>query len=187
MAVETSIVVEFGDSGGDPGSVVVELDNQHPANLTDTGEVKSSFSPADRPVIIINHPSDVVITNVKSTDGIVTKIGSNQHRTRRNDYLFTLPSTENTISYSGVTGFNVTWYGNQSDITLDPVTGVLCPDSTKEAVQQLPCYGTFEYGVVFQSQYQLTPPPLTIGPDDTYTIYIVVYADVVGGFTGWLK
>ena len=175
MAVEASVVIELGNDVSS-GSVVVEMDEQHINNQDEEGELKSSFTPQEFPVILIHHNDLVEITNVKCTHGSVELIGINKYRTRETDALFTSQDTEISISYSGVQGNSLAWewFGNEANPYLS-VNNIKLYDTGSV----LPAYGHTVFEVRFNEQWMLTPPPISLGEDETYTIYIVIYARAV--------
>lgn len=179
MAVEASIVVEFGDEDASNSSLKIEIDDQHENNqyTDDDGEIQvySSFAPDGEPVIIIHHDSTVQITDVKSTDGSMEKIGSNVSRTRESDSVFTSSTTEVDTGYVGMTGLSAEWFGNSCSVSIDSdeTTTIVTSSGT------YPAYGNLSFNVTFQEQWKITPPSMELDDDESYTIYIVVYVESV--------
>lgn len=172
MAVEASIIVEFG-KGAATGFVAIELDGEHPNNLDSAGKVKSSFSLSDSPVFLIQYdPVKIKITGVKSTNGSVSRLRLNVSRPRKIQLLFTTPDTTINLSYQGVTTADYTWFGN---VGIPYITN----NSFKLSGGIIPCSAQASYNVTFQEQWMLSPPNLTLTADETYTIYVVVYAEVI--------
>lgn len=171
MGVEASVVVEFGESVTDTGgTVVIELDDENSNNLNSEGEVKSTFLPEEQPVFIINHSDDLIVSDVRCTDGSIAQTGSNQLRSREEDVLFTKINEDTSLKYAGVDSANFSWRGN---------TGYV---SVSDSVLKLesgtyPCAGTTSFNVLFQKEYMLTPPVLDLGPDESYEITVVVYME----------
>lgn len=179
MATETSIIIEFGEDITDDTigtTVTAEIDDQHEANLDSDGEVKSTFDPEDMPVILIHHGANVQIDKVVCTSGSVTKIGSNKTRVKEDTVTLTsADDDEHTLSYANVNGYNsLEWFGNTANITIED--SLIVPGNGT-----YPCHGNIEFDVVFQHQYQLIPPTLELGADETYEIVIVIYASIIGG------
>jgi len=177
MSIETSIVVEFGDDVADAATdvVVVELDDlDEDNNLDSDGELKSSFLPDERPVILIHHANTVVIDSVKCTHGSVAKIGNSQIRTREITTLFTAESSDESLNYASVNSLSsILWFGNSGSLQIT--------DSLITIESGIfPCLAKIEYPVLFQEQWQLIPPSLTLTEDETYEIRIVVYASLIG-------
>lgn len=172
MAVEASVVIEF--LGADEvsedvsGIIVVELDTEHDNNLDSDDNAKSSFGPDDEPVFLIHHDNTIDIVRVECTDGRVNQIGSNISQMRTLEALFPKVDDEISLSYFNPTDLDETWYGNIGEIHIDDQKLVAYGGD-------FPCYCTAEFNVVFEEQWQLTPPPLELGEDETYTIYVVVY------------
>lgn len=170
MAVEASIIVEFGDDvAAASANVIIEIDDEHQNNLDEEGEAKS-FAPGDNPVFLIHHDTSVEITDVRCTNGSVFQIGINTiiSRPRETDVLFTLISSDVSIPYSSGFDLNVEWFGNMASVDLSG-QNVIARNGT------FPCYGNAEFNVIFNRQYQLNPPLLDLQDDETYTIYVVVY------------
>lgn len=173
MAVQTSIVVEFGDSTPtDDDVVIIELDENESSNLDSDGEVKSVFLPTESPIIMIHHASTVQINAVKTTNGVLTALSGNVQRVRESDFLITEQTTTETLNYAGINSFRTTkFYGNQCGLSV--ANSVV---STNGGVY--PCKVDVSFNVLFQHRYRLTPPYLSLSGDETYPIVIVVYASV---------
>lgn len=171
MGVEASVVVEFGESVTDTGgTVVIELDDENSNNLNSEGKVKSTFLPGEQPVFIINHSDDLVVADVRCTDGSIAQTGSNQTRSREDEVLFTKIGDDTTLQYAGIDSASFEWRGNTGNV------------SVSESVLKLesgsyPCAGTTSFNVLFQKEYMLTPPSLDLSPDESYEISIVVYME----------
>lgn len=174
MSIETSIVVDFGDDvAGSSDTVVIELDPEDENNLVN-GELKSQFAPGEQPVFILNHANSVIIDRVACTHGFISDITPAAGRTINKDQsaLFTSLESDHTIGYANVEGLtSEVWYGNTAAISL---TDSLLSTSGGT----YPALSKIEYNVLFQKQYQLIPPSLSLGADETYEIVIVVYASV---------
>ncbi len=172
MAVEASIIVEFG-KGVAAGSVIIELDGKHPNNLDSSGKAKTSFNTGDKPVFLIQYdPAKVKISSVKSTNGDTARLGLNIARSRKMSLLFTTLSTKVGLSYTGVSSASYTWFGNTGRVSIANNSFVISGGT-------LPCYCEATYNVDFQEQWQLNPPILDLAADETYTIYVVVYVEVI--------
>ncbi len=174
MAVEASIVVVFGEGvDEDSQSVSVEIDDTHPNNLDDEGEVKSSFLPTDNPVFLIHHDTDVRVTGVKCTDGTVTKLASNVSRTREvQNQLFALVTTKMQLSYFNINSISVTWWGNEANLDIN--NSKIIPSNGT-----FPCLADLSFSVKFNEQWKLSPPALSLKEDETYTIMVVVYMEKI--------
>ncbi len=175
MAVETSIIVEFGDQKAESASIVVEIDDLHPNNLDIKGDVKSSFHPTEFPVFLIHHDTDIEITGVLCTHGEVIQIGVDQTRSRSLEAVFTTlldTATEDdnkiSIGYSNVVLDTEEWYGNIGNININE--GDLCCNGGI-----IPCFVKVDFSVVFQEQWKLSPPDIELAEDETYTVYVVIY------------
>ena len=173
MGVEASVIIEFEGADADDisGTILVELDDEHSNNLDSDGNVKSSFAPEEEPVFIIHHDDTIEIIGVECTDGRVTNITSifSILRSRTFADVFTSIDTEISLSYFGADDLDETWYGNQGDIYIDGMT-------VKATDGEFPCYCIATFTVPFNQRWQLTPPPLDLVDDETYTIYVVIYA-----------
>lgn len=171
MAVEASVIIDFEGTSADEvsGTILVELDDEHPNNLNADGELKSSFSPDDTPVFLVHHDNTIEITDIRCTDGTLDSLGTNVRRTREVNAVFTRVDTEVSLSYYGVTSVVTEWFGNVGVTHVNGMNWI-----ANNGV--FPCYCEGEISVLFNLQYQLTPPPLTLAGDETYTIYVVVYA-----------
>ncbi len=190
MGVEASIIVKFGDDSED-GIVIVEIDDQHEANLDYDGNLKTNFSPTDKPVLIIHHEPDVIITDILCTDGKVSNIKlstTNLLRSRSDDYVFVekwsssdLVVNSQSFNYYDAIKDDIIWYGNTGEVYIvSAYDNRLETGATVELSDgEIPCACTLTYTVEFQEQFQLTPPPLELAEDETYTIHVVIYAKKV--------
>lgn len=174
MGVEASVIVVFdSDSSSSTHGVSVELDDLHPNNLNDDGDVKSSFLPTDQPVFIIHHDTDVMITDVKCTDGTVVQLASDLFRDRSSEKeLFPLITSAVSLSYANINSISSEWFGNSaalsiSDSEIIPTSGTF------------PCLADLSYSVKFNEQWKLIPPSLSLAEDETYTIVVVIYMEEV--------
>lgn len=174
MGVEASIIVEFDDDiSEDAQNVSVELDDSHPNNLDEDGDLKSNFLPTDNPVFLIHHDTDIRITAVKSTDGTVTKLDTNVTRSRTSEgELFPLSTSKLSLPYFNINSISSVWYGNSANLSVD--------DSEVSSVSgTFPCYGDISYNVRFNEQWKLTPPSMSLGEDESYNIAVVIYMENV--------
>lgn len=184
MAIETSIVVEFGeDVPSEEDTLVIELDPTDTAGialdnnleLDSNGDwqLKSTFAPTDHPVFIVNHSSTVQIDNVKATSGTISNPADNISISKTEDFLFTGATDEkHTLNYAGVQSGTPVWHGNSA--TLDITDSIATVSGAT-----YPAICTVTFPVIFQKQYQLTPPSMTLSPGDSYKITIVVYASII--------
>ena len=175
MAVEASVIIDFGDSDDDDvsGTIVVELDDTHSNNLDFEGNLKSSFAPDDKPVFVIHHDDTIEITGVSCTDGNVYDIGSDVILPREIDAVFTKVGTKVSLYYADVVDIDETWYGNIVSFYLDSLNNL---DLVSDVDGVYPSYCKITFNVNFQQQWRLDPPPLVLDDDETYIIYVVVYA-----------
>lgn len=178
MAVEASIIVEFGE-GAEDSNVAIEIDDAFITNLDREGNLKSTFHPTDNPVFLIHHGSDVQVASVSSTDGELEKIGINQLRIRETGALFTTPfvlatEDDNTVStgYVDIVIDEVVCYGNQGSVYSDK-------GDIKSSSGKIPFYCDIDFSVLFNEQWRLFPPDLELDDDETYIIYVVIYVDKV--------
>lgn len=171
MAVEASIVVDFGDGApGDDELVVVEFNEDHSNNLDSDGEVKNSFRPGEQPVFMVNHSPALRIESVKCTDGSVRLSGNNLTKERDKEVLFTTLESKDSLGYSEPVLTTIEWFGNTGNLIIN--------NSQAELVTgTIPCLGHVTYDVVFNSEYILTPPTLSLEGDETYKIVVVIYME----------
>ena len=179
MAIEASIVVEFGTSDpSDDDILVIELDDKHPNNLDSDDKVKSQFSPgppADKPVFLIHHAPTVEITEIVLSSGSINLIGSSIKRDRELDLQWINDEENPSTGYWEPTlnSGDITFYGNSFPVKVD---GTKIVPST---VGKYPAVAKATVEVNFNWQYMLTPPSMTLADDETYPISIVVYAKVI--------
>lgn len=173
MAVETSIVVEFGDATpGESDIVVVEFNEDHANNLNSSGDIKSTFAVGEQPVFMVHHSSLLRIDSVRATHGSVNLIGNNLTKEREKEVLFPTLETEESLSYASPVLTSQEWYGNEGNLVITGNQAVLTGGI-------IPCLGDITFNVVFNAQYMLIPPPLTLAADETYKIVIVIYMERV--------
>lgn len=172
MGVETSIVVEFTDGTVDD-SVVVELDDMHPNNLSSDGIVKSSFSATDEPVFLIHHNSTVRVIDCLCTYGSVSQTSLDEYRLREStSILFTTEDSTEALPYGGINEITSTVYGNPTTLLVD--------DSSVSFVSgSIPCIFDVSYQVKFSEQWQLTPGPIVLKKDEVFLIGVVVYMEKI--------
>lgn len=173
MAVEASIILEFGDVDETTAGISIEIDEEFSGNLDSDGNVKSSFSPNDTPVFLIHHSNLVRIAAVKSTDGIVSMLGTDLPRIRDSEALFTTEDTEINLGYSNPSSLSVEWRGSTTAVTLNGSNVIATSSET------FPCVCDTTFQVVFNEQWMLTPPSMTLSDDESYIIYVVVYVENV--------
>ncbi len=181
MGIEASVIIDFGEGSDEEpsGTISVEFDEEHPNNLDSDGNLKSSFAPEEQPVFIIHHDNTLAIIDVKCTDGRVDKLLGVKDlivRERSVDCVFPKVDTKVGLSYYGVNDLDETWYGNIGKIVLDGMNVLV-------RVGIFPCYCTAIFNASFVEQWQLTPPPLDLEEDETYTIYVVVYVKAQSPWT----
>lgn len=173
MAVETSIVVQFGTGVTGVGDIaIIEFDPEHENNLNTDGDVKSTFEPDDRPVFLVHLASHLQITDIKCTHGSVMEIGRNLIQQRENSSLFNLEGSVNSYGYALATNLASEWYGNVG-VPVINASGIELDGGAT------PCYGDFTFDVNFDRQYMLVPPTLNLVGDETYSIYCVIYVDAI--------
>jgi hypothetical protein len=173
MAVEASIVVQFIDSTtSETGNVIVELDPTHINNLDSDDELKSTFDPTDEPVFLVHHNDKVYVDSVACTYGSVVDLGDNKTREQEIEVFFS-NDEEITISYSDPSLKSIEWYGNSCTFVIDG--NVLTPNASGT----FPCLGDAIFNVLYNKQYKLIPPSLTLGADETYKIIVVIYMGVL--------
>jgi len=174
MAVETSIVVEFGEDIPSVSDVVIiELDPTHENNLNSDGDLKSTFAPGEMPVFILQYSDNVVIDRVACTHGSIALINNNITVEKEDSFVLTSDETTQTLSYVNIDAFtSEIFYGNSGVVAI--ADSVMTTPSGS-----YPCLCDVTFDAVFQLQYQLTPPSLSLDADETYKIVIVVYASIV--------
>lgn len=170
MAVEASIVVEFGEGVSEDETVLIEFDDQHSNNLDAAGDIKSTFSPGEQPVFIVQHADTLRIANVLCTHGSIGLIGNNPIRSREKEILFTTLETEESLGYLNLVQTNLEWFGNTGSLLIENNQAILDGGT-------IPCLGNLNFDVVFNSQYMLTPPVLNLINDETYKIVVVIYME----------
>jgi len=180
MAVETSVIIDFGESESSEVTtdVVVELDPEYEGNLNSDGELRSSFGIGDPAVFLLNWDSSVVnILDVTSTDGSIGRLYKGALKQSRSvEGLFVDEDTEVSTGYSNTSNPVYTWYGNEGRPEM--ASGII--KVTDGGRYKFPCSCLATFDVEFQEQWQLTiPSDLELEDDETYTIYIVVYAEII--------
>lgn len=173
MSVNTSIVVEFVSGAQGVGdTVIIELDDTHPNNLNSDGDVKSNFEPEDRPVFLVHHAAHLRVVDVKCTAGVVSETGLNIIRERELNALFNTLDAMVSLRYVAGTLLTQEWYGNIG-------VAVIEDNQLELTGGTVPCVCDTTFNVSFDRQYMLTPPSLSLAADETFSIYIVVYMEVL--------
>lgn len=174
MAVETSIVVVFGDGADSDGTVVAELDPLHDNNLDSDGELKSTFDSVapDVPVLLIHHDDTVQLTRIVATSGSVESTEtSGITQTREVDLSFATEEDTVSIGYSNTTLDSVEWNGRTGTV-------VISGDNIIYSSGETPFVGVATVNVTFQHQYFVNVPSgLDLDADETYEIVIFIYME----------
>jgi hypothetical protein len=163
VSVDTTIVVEFGNSVSDDSFVVVELDEE--SNLDDTGKEITSFAPGEKARFLVHFdPDELKIASVVVSDGDVKSNGA-VYRTREEQFSFSNKDdkTLSYIPYGSLTWDK--WYGNEATVTNDSRVLKITGD--------VPAIGEVSYEIWAQ-KYTLTPPDMTLTDDESYPILCVV-------------
>ncbi len=168
MAVESTIVVEFGEGVDSSELVVVELDGE--VNLDADGKEKTSFSPDDTPGFIVHYDETKLrIDRVECSDGSVSS-GSLVTRSRVRQLSFT--NTDDSQELAHIPDGEVVFeeHGNNPAIVVDA--------RKVKAAGQVPAIGKATYDIRCRA-YRLTPPDLELEGDQTYPILVVVYMEAI--------
>jgi len=166
MSVAATVVVEFGHGVDSGALVLIELDEV--MNLDLNGEEKTSFNPGDTPYFLVHHDSSVRIGSIKSSAGMVSG-GNAVSRARSQQMQFTNIEDSQDLPHIPAGALAWTWWGNDPVIDQDGRT-------LKATGTKIPAIGEVSYSIQ-ASQYNLTPPPMTLTDDETYPILIVIYME----------
>jgi len=169
MTVETTILVEF--NGGTPDSseylAVAELDDV-------SNDDKTTFLPKEEPVIRSHFSRNIRVDDVVSTDGGLVHLGG-ASRSRESVTLFTgrdsLEPTEFRLPVVP-SSTSVAYDGRQGGYTTEGLRGGMV--NLIGDVNKTPFLMRMTNGYAV-NLYRLIPPSLTLGPGDTYMIYVVFY------------
>ena len=173
MAVETSIVVVFGE-GTSGGNVVVEIDPEHSNNLLD-GELKSTFDAIkpDIPVILIHMSPGLVLGRIVPDSGSVQSTGTAVTQSRSVDFTMAKESDKVSTSYFtnslGSVICNGTRYGT---IQLNSASELVFASGEVPFSGVATIYVTFQY-----SYFVLANTPIVLDDDGNFKIIIYVYVE----------
>jgi hypothetical protein len=174
MAVEASIVVVFGEQEpGENDIVVVEFDPVHPFNLDAEMNLKTLFDPSDTPVFLLHHSNTLEVVDVLASSGSVSQIGTTIVQNRTSSVSFVKIGDTSSLGYDNLVTTTTAWMGNTGVATVKNGSELELTGGTP------PCIGITSFPVTFQRQYMVTPPALTLLPDETYEILVVVYMEVI--------
>lgn len=166
MAVESTIVVEFGEGVDNSELVVVELDGE--VNLDADGNEKTSFSPDDSPGFIVHYDETKLrIDRVECSDGSVSS-GSLVSRIRTRQLQFTNTDDSQQLSHIPDGEVELEEYGNNPAIVQD--------GRKIRAAGLVPSIGKATYDIRCRA-YRLTPPDLDLEEGETYPVLVVVYME----------
>ena len=172
MAVEATIVLEFGDGAPSDALVIVELDDV--VNKNTDGSDKTSFSLNDKPGFIVHYDTSALrIGSVKASSGMIVDSG-NVSRSRTAQISLSSVNNKQTLSYIPSGGVNWKWYGNVANIS----------QSIRELIAtggSIPAIGDISFSINARA-YLLYPPTISGGlrPDETWPILVVIYMEGVG-------
>lgn len=167
MTVESTIVVEFGESvAGDQEFVVVELDDA--VNVGADGKARTSFTPDDRPGFIVHYDETRLrIDRVECSDGSVSS-GSLVSRSRARQMSFTNTDDSQELGHIPDGDVDFEEYGNNPAVVQD--------GRKLRAAGQVPAIGEATYSIRCRA-YRLTPPTLELAYDESYQVLVVVYME----------
>jgi len=173
MAIETSIVVVFGDgvSSTLQSTVKVEIDPEHTNNLDADGKLRSNFYLSHKPVFLIQYPATLLKRDdIKASSGSVTAAGTNITQSRTKDISFIKIGATDSLGYGNITSPpSITWQGNTGVVTL-------VDDSLELTGGAWPCIGTATFETLFNERWMLTPPGgIVLAKDATWEIIIAIY------------
>lgn len=173
MAIQGSIVLDFGDDVSDDSFVIVELDDQ--GNTDSEGNVITSFRPEEEARFIVHYdPAELQIANVVCSSGVVSG-GGETVRTRSQAVQFVNTTDKVQLSYIPEGGnVDFTWYAEHGGNS--PAIDVTVEYQTKYMVAfaPVPAIGTAAYDIWCRA-YTLAPPTgLVLEEDETYLVLCVV-------------
>jgi len=181
--VEASIVVKFGESVRQSDAfAVLELDEVANSYVDADGEtvVKTTFEPTDVPKFLLHHGTKIKIQKIEWSAGLVQYI-KNVTRSREQQLTFIREEVNSVealqqLSYFPASSITYKWYGNKGvQITL---TGRDIKIRDMFSATDLPAICDAKYTVNFR-QYQLFPPAMSLGVDETFPIVVVFYMENV--------
>lgn len=158
MSVQATLVIEFGEGADSGALVVVELDSE-------LNNQQTQFAPGTEVWWWLHHDSSLRLGSVICSAGTTIESGT-ATRTRTEDLTFT--DQERTAQLSCVPSSPPTfsWFGNQG-------AGVTVNGRNVSVTGGLPCTGAAAYPIQVRL-FRYIPPPMTLGPDETFRVVIVV-------------
>lgn len=172
MAIEGSIVVQFGDAVDDESFVVVELDDK--VNKDNIGNVITTFLPSESAGFIVHFDESLLrVDSVECSSGKVTG-GDRTERDRTQQVQFVNTEDKVELSYIPAGEVEFEWYaegadGNEPEIDVD--------GKKMLALSETPGIGEATFNINCRA-YTLEPPALELDEDESYPILCVINMEV---------
>lgn len=165
MAIQGSIVLEFGEGVSDDSFVVIELDDQ--LNVDSQGNIITTFLPQGETASFIVHFYENLLRvgSVAASSGSVSG-GTRVTRSKELPVEFKNNEDKVTLSYIPDGAVSFDWYaegrGNSPSIDVD--------DREMLAIGSTPAIGNASFNIIARA-YTLSPPDgLEVDEDETYPI-----------------
>jgi len=183
MAVETSIVVVFGEGAESGGNVVVELDPLNSSNWINPSDesegLKSTFDSVAPgvPYLLLHMSSGLVLTNIIPSAGSIEEYTwFTTPQEREVDFSFAKITDESSIGYSNAVL-------SSADFLKLSRTGEVKLNSAGETILyssgEVPFKGVATVNVPFQHSFIINAPtPLDLASGETFEITVWIYVDV---------
>jgi hypothetical protein len=171
MPVDSTIVLQFGDSVSDDSFVVIELDEK--LNRDSMGEVITTFLPGETAYFYVHYnPDELRIGSVVWSSGSVVYQGK-VFRNKKEQIVIESTDSEIQLTYLPYdTPRWVKWYGNVG-------SGIFDGRDLKDLAGQLPAIGDVEYQIQADSYALSAPRGLILNEDETYPIVCVITMEEV--------
>jgi len=174
MVVEATIVAEFGTSISDSEFIVIELDDQANGDVT-------SFNPEHTPGFVVHYdPAKIRIDRVECSSG---EIAGGNRVTRSRTKAMSFTNTEDNQQLSHIPSGDLTWNwrGKGTEVAAGArVNSPAIEQSIRDvrALGAVPAVGEVTFNMQCNA-FTLTPPTLTLGEGDSWSILVVVYMEKV--------
>ena len=173
---ETTILVSFNDgTDSDEYLTLAELDDV--LNIDSNGDVKTSFGEGDEPYFRFHCSDNIQLDAVASTLGSLINIGT-ANRVKESSNVFASRDDDALDSHTlpvVPSSYSVTYEGNVGSLLSETTTGGLVTLSRRTSHTPFSAFFLSSYRATI---FQLVPPALSLGDDETFNIYVVFYVSM---------
>lgn len=166
MAIDATVVVQFGDGASDDGFVVVSLDDTR--NLDASGDSKTSFYPGDEVYFFVHMDPGLHITKVTKTAGTITNLGIQTFHDHTTSVQFVDIDETAELERIPTVITHTIWWGNQPTYTRD--VRLLTNTFDGPAIGEISCS-------FIANLFLFTPPSMELAEDEEFPVLIVIHVE----------